>query len=71
MVDALRGVMVQGETLSQQWMSLGVLLIGGMVAFAANGLLFRWETTQPLGAKRVAIALAGLGVIYVIAAVVT
>ena len=71
LVDALRGVMVQGETLGQQWVSLGVLLLSGAVAFGANGLLFRWETTQPLGAKRVAMALGGLGVIYLLAAVFT
>lgn len=71
LVDALRGVMVQGETLGQQWVSFGVLLLSGVVAFAANGLLFRWESTEPLGARRVAMALGGLGVIYLLAAVFT
>lgn len=71
LVDALRGVMAQGETLGQQWVSLAVLALSGIVAFGANGLLFRWETTQPLGTKRVAIALGGLGVIYLLAAVLS
>lgn len=71
LVEALDGVMVRGETLLQQAAPLAVLLVSGVVAFGLNSLLFRWESTQPLGAKRVATALGGLALLYLIAALLT
>ena len=71
LVEALNGVMVSGETLAQQWLPLAVLFASGLVSFGLNSLLFRWESTQPLGARRVGGALAALVVLYAIAAVLT
>jgi ABC-2 type transport system permease protein len=71
LVQALDGVMVQHQTLAQQAVPLAVLLVSGVVSFGLNSLLFRWESTQPLGAKRVAAALGGLAVLYAIAALLT
>jgi hypothetical protein len=71
LVRALEGVMVRGEGLSQQGLPLAVMLTSGFIAFGFNSLLFRWESTQPLGAKRVGTALAGLTLLYAIVALVT
>ncbi len=68
LVEALDGVMVRQETILQQAAPLAVLLASGFISFAFNSLLFRWESTQPLGTKRVAAAVCGLVVLYVIAA---
>jgi ABC-2 type transport system permease protein len=71
LVQALDGVMVQQQSLLQQAAPLAVLLISGVVSFGFNSLLFRWESTQPLGAKRVAAAVGGLVILYAIAALAT
>jgi len=71
LVQALDGVMVRGESLAQQAAPLMVLTISAVVAFGFNSLLFRWESTQPLGARRVAAALGGLALLYLIAALLT
>lgn len=71
LVQALDGVMVRGESVVQQAVPLAVLVASGIVAFGFNNLLFRWESTQPIGARRVAAAVAGLAVLYLIAALST
>jgi hypothetical protein len=71
LVEALTGVMVNGEALVQQWVPLTILLVSGFVSFGFNNLLFRWESTQPLGARRVGGALVGLFVLYLIAALLS
>lgn len=71
LVEALEGVMVRGESVVAQAAPLAVLLLSGAVSFGFNSLLFRWESTQPLGARRVATAIGGLVVLYLIAAVAT
>jgi len=71
LVRALGGVMVRGEGLTQQWLPLAVMLASGFVAFGLNSLLFRWESTQPLGAKRIGAALAGLAALYLAIALLT
>ena len=71
LTEALTGVMVRGEPLLQQGLASGVLFVSGVAAFGFNSLLFRWESTQPIGAKRVAAALVGLGVLYLVAALIS
>lgn len=71
LVEALTGVMVRGESLTQQWLPLAVLFASGFVSLGFNNLLFRWETTQPLGARRVGAAIVALVVLYIIAALVS
>ncbi len=71
LVEALDGVMVQQQSLVQQAAPLAVLLVSGFVSFGFNSLLFRWESTQPLGARRVGAAVGGLVVLYLIAAATT
>lgn len=71
LVQALEGVMVRGEGLTRQGLPLAVMLISGFVSFGLNSLLFRWESTQPLGVKRVATALGGLALLYLVVALLT
>ena len=71
LVQALDGVMVQQQGLMEQAAPLAVLLVSGFVSFGFNSLLFRWESTQPLGAKRVGAAIGGLTILYLIAAMAT
>jgi len=71
LVEALDGVMVQRESLAQQAAPLAVLLLSGVVSFGLSSLLFRWESTQPLSAKRLATALGGLVLLYLAAALLT
>lgn len=71
LVEALDGVMVRQQSLAQQAAPLAVLLISGFVSFALNSFLFRWESTQPLGARRVGAAIGGLAILYLIAALAT
>lgn len=71
LVEALDGVMVQRESLAQQAAPLAVLLLSGVVSFGLSSLLFRWESTQPLSAKRLAAALGGLVLLYLAAALLT
>ena len=71
LVQALEGVMVRGEGLTRQGLPLAVMLTSGFVSFGLNSLLFRWESTQPLGVKRVATALGGLALLYLVVALLT
>jgi len=71
LVQALNGVMVQGETLAQQAVPLAVLLLSAVVSFGFNRLLFRWESTQPLGARRVGAAIGGIALMYLLVALLT
>jgi len=71
LVQALDGVMVQQQSLIAQAAPLAVLLASGFVSFGFNSLLFRWESTQPLGAKRVGAAVGALTILYLIAALAT
>lgn len=71
LVEALEGVMVRQESLIQQAVPLTVLVLSGAVAFGFSSLLFRWESTQPIGAKRIGAAVAGLAALYLLAALLT
>ncbi|MFQ5742024.1 MAG: ABC transporter permease [Acidobacteriota bacterium] len=68
LTEALQGVIVRGDRLVDLAAPLVVLLISGVVAAALNGLLFRWESSEPVSLKRLAIALVGLAAIYTVAA---
>ena len=64
LTEALQGVMVRGESLADVAGPLAVLLVTSAVASSLNSLLFRWETDQPLSAKRVAMAIGLLAAVY-------
>ena len=70
MVEAMQGVMVRGESLVQLWAPLAVLAVTCAVGAALNSMLFRWESTDPLDRKRLAMVVAGLAVLFLGAALV-
>jgi imidazolonepropionase-like amidohydrolase/ABC-type polysaccharide/polyol phosphate export permease len=69
-VEVLQGVIVRGDDLFILAKPLFILVLTSAVGFAMNGLLFRWESTQPIGAKRIAIAVGGLTMVYLLAMVI-
>jgi imidazolonepropionase-like amidohydrolase/ABC-type multidrug transport system permease subunit len=69
-VEVLQGVIVRGDDLLILAKPLFILVLTSAVGFAMNGLLFRWESTQPIGAKRIAIAVGGLTMVYLLAMVI-
>jgi len=68
LVEALQGVMVRGESLGKLSGPIAVLVLTGVVGFTLNTLLFRWESTDPVNRRNLAIALGGLALIYAAAA---
>ena len=67
-VEALHGVMVRGDTFGTLAPRLLVLLALGIVGIAATAFLFRWEGTQPLPRRRVAVVAAVLTAAFAAAA---
>jgi ABC-2 type transport system permease protein len=45
LVDAMRGVMVEGATLASEWFNLSVLIATGLVCLVIATRLFRWESS--------------------------
>ena len=68
LVDSLQGVLVRLETPGDLLQPITILVVTGIVAFGLNGYLFRWESTQPLRPKKVALSLGALAIIYLTAA---
>jgi ABC-2 type transport system permease protein len=68
LVEGLHGVIVRGVGLSQLAGPIVVLLITMGVGAWLNSLLFRWESTEPVNRRNVAIAIAGLFLLFVLAA---
>ncbi len=66
-VDLLRGAIAGETTLEAHAFSVLVLLATGVVAFACNALLFRWETDAPLSRRGLALVALGLGGLYIAA----
>lgn len=67
-VESLVGVIAHGDSLSDLTGPLLVLLATGIVAFALNSLLFRWEMEEPLEIKKLLLSIGGLAAIYLAAA---
>lgn len=68
LMEALQGVVVRGESLGQLVLPVGVLLLTCVLGLTLNGLLFRWESTQPLDRRNLAIAFGGLIGLYAVVA---
>jgi ABC-2 type transport system permease protein len=67
LVDALRGVIVYGVGVLRLKTDIAMLLLTAIIGVSANGLLFRWESTEPVRARRLAIAVLVLAILYVTA----
>ncbi len=63
-VEVLQGIMVRGESLAQMSRPVGVLVLSGALAFGLNGLLFRWESIEPVRKERLVTAVAALSLVY-------
>ncbi len=68
LIEALQGVMVRGEALVEVAGPILVLLVTAVVAAAFNSLVFRWESSEPINLKKLVMAIGGLVVIYIAAA---
>jgi imidazolonepropionase-like amidohydrolase/ABC-type multidrug transport system permease subunit len=65
LVEALSGVMVRGDTLGSVLPALAVLLALSAAGISLNALLFRWEGTEPLPRRSLAIVAGALGAVLV------
>lgn len=70
LVEALQAVLVRGEGLRQLAGPLAVLLVTMATGAWLNSLLFRWESTEPVNRRNVAIAIAGLFAVFLLAALI-
>jgi hypothetical protein len=59
--------MVRGESLLQVAGPLAVLLVTAALAAAFNSLVFRWESSEPINYKKLAVAVGGLLALYAVA----
>jgi imidazolonepropionase-like amidohydrolase/ABC-type multidrug transport system permease subunit len=69
-VEVMQGVFVRGDSLLAMAQPLLVLLLTSVVGFALNAVLFRWESTEPVSMKRVALAAGGLTMVFLLAMVI-
>jgi imidazolonepropionase-like amidohydrolase/ABC-type polysaccharide/polyol phosphate export permease len=63
-VELLQGVMLRSEPMSNLAVPAAILVLTGVVAFAADALLFRWETREPLNRRGLVLAAACLAIVY-------
>jgi imidazolonepropionase-like amidohydrolase/ABC-type polysaccharide/polyol phosphate export permease len=63
-VELLQAAILRGRPFSGAAMSAGILILTGIVGFAFNAMLFRWEGREPIPRRKFALALASLAVIY-------
>ncbi len=64
-VEVLQGIMVRGESLASLVPPAVILWLSGIMAFLVNGLLFRWESTEPIRKERLGLAVAILTLVYI------
>lgn len=70
-VELLQGVIFRGDTVLSLPVPVLILVVSGVTAFIVNSLVFRWESTEPLNMRKVALALGCLVGVYLIAFLVT
>jgi imidazolonepropionase-like amidohydrolase/ABC-type multidrug transport system permease subunit len=63
-VELLRAAITRGDTFKGISLPAFVLISTGLVGFAFNALLFRWESRQPISRRGLVLAVACLAVIY-------
>jgi imidazolonepropionase-like amidohydrolase/ABC-type multidrug transport system permease subunit len=68
LVEVLQATMLGGRNgLRGVAVPAGILIVTGIAAFAFNGMLFRWESEQPINRRGLLISAAVLSAIYGIA----
>jgi imidazolonepropionase-like amidohydrolase/ABC-type multidrug transport system permease subunit len=63
-VELLQAAITRGEPLVNTPVPVIVLLVTGFVGFACNGMLFRWESSERINRRGLAVTLGLLAVIY-------
>jgi imidazolonepropionase-like amidohydrolase/ABC-type multidrug transport system permease subunit len=63
-VELLQDIMIRGRSIRELGTGVAVLLLTGVVGFAFNALLFRWESRDPINRRGLLIAVACLLLIY-------
>jgi len=63
-VELLQGPILRGTALKGAGLPVGVLVLTGILGFAFNAMLFRWESQQPINLRGLALATASLAVVY-------
>lgn len=63
-VELLQAVMLRGSSLTQLGTPVGLLALTGILGFAFNAMLFRWESRQPINRRGLALATATLLLVY-------
>lgn len=64
LVESLQGVIVRGVGVWDLGLPAVMLLLTAVIGISVNGLLFRWEGTEPVRVKRLLVAVVVLGLIY-------
>ena len=68
LVEGLQGVIVRGEGLVELQGVVAVLLLTTAIGAALNGMLFRWESDEPINRRKLALAIGGLATFFTVAA---
>ena len=69
-VEALQGVIVRGEAIGLLATPLAILFVLGIVGITLASLLFRWEGTDPIPKKNVAMILGAFAIVMIGAGIV-
>ena len=64
LVEALQGVIIRGVSVSKLGAPVIMLLLTAVIGVSVNGLLFRWESTEPVKVRRLVLAVGVLGALY-------
>jgi ABC-2 type transport system permease protein len=68
LVEALQGVIVRNDPLVRLRAPLAILVLTGIVGVFMNALLFRWESTEPVNGRKLALALGTLSLFLLLVA---
>ncbi len=68
LVEALQGVIVRNDPLSELAGPVWVLALTGLVGLGMDALLFRWESTEGIDRKKLLVALSSLAVFLLLVA---
>jgi imidazolonepropionase-like amidohydrolase/ABC-type multidrug transport system permease subunit len=66
-VELLQAAIVRGNFFSRLWPAAAILLVTGVLAFAFDARLFRWERRQPIDRRGLALAVVCLAAVYLAA----
>lgn len=65
-VELLQMVILRGVAFTEIGTPVAILLLTGVVGFAFNAMLFRWESREPISRRGLALVAASLMVVYAV-----